>query len=976
MKKQTLLIGSLLLCTAMPIQSKIEHLLPLPKTLAAHATEAPFALNRSIRVAGTLGAQKVTNFIQQQGGTVSTDAAAPVIEIEKVATIAGARILEEAYTLTVASNLIKIEATAELGVIRALQTLTQLAEGYEGDAQVEALTLTDYPAFAVRGFMHDVGRGFVSMEELKKEINLLARFKVNVFHWHLTDYQGWRIESKLYPVLTQKSFSRLEGKFYTQAEAKELVDYCMERGVKVIPEIDMPGHSASFERALGYSMQSAEGVKTLVAILNEMCTTVFDKCETFHIGTDEVNISNPTFVSTMVSTVRGCGKKAMSWRPGASYADGAIDMVQLWGTRGKVFKGIPNIDCRYMYSNHYDTYADVVGMYKTNIYYSQTGTNDIAGSIMAMWNDRAVATEKDVVTQNGLYASVIALAERTWKGGGKQYIETGGVMLPSSDTDEFKEFADWERRFLFHKENSMKDAPIPYVKQTNVRWRITDPFPNNGNKSATFPPETEELKDSYTYEGHSYGTQRVTGAGIYLNHTWGDVVPALFKNVSNSTAYAYTYVYSPTEQTVGAQIEFHNYGRSENDPAPAQGSWDDNGSKVWVNDKEIAPPRWLNTGGANSELTLKNENMSARPPMPILLKEGWNKVFLKLPKTPADRARLKKWMFTFVFTNVAGTKEASDLIYSPDKYKDDATESLSEVISKAKSSRNSKVGTSIGKYVEAAAADLDQVLATVEATLSDETVAPETRATQSKTVQDALAAFEKNYTTFPTNKPLISDNNNLYRYTMYTPLRGNRYPTSKGVGEGIVGETSLSDAAYWKFQTRTDGTLDIVNCADKSYISPNSANDKPLKTMATSPNTGWELKPAATSGCVIVVNGNVQFNQTNNSAQGFFVYNWGGGSNISDTGCQYVFELMENPSNIFDVSKLKEGTIQLFGKQLTLKDSETSRSVSIYNAASHKMFAIQNTTATAFDLSKMVSGIYIVKVITSAGKNYGKKIEL
>ena len=75
--------------------------------------------------------------------------------------------------------------------------MQQLAEGYEPGAEAfEALTLTDWPAFKVRGFMHDVGRSFMEFEELKKQIDLLARFKVNVFHWHLTDYTGWRFEVK------------------------------------------------------------------------------------------------------------------------------------------------------------------------------------------------------------------------------------------------------------------------------------------------------------------------------------------------------------------------------------------------------------------------------------------------------------------------------------------------------------------------------------------------------------------------------------------------------------------------------------------------------------------------------------------------------------------------------------------------------------------------------------------------------------
>ena len=108
--------------------------------------------------------------------------------------------------------------------------------------------------------MHDVGRSFLPIEELKREIDLLSRFKVNTFHWHLTDNTGWRMEIKAFDQLTgDKSIIRYPGEYYTQAEAKELQDYAAERGVTIIPEIDMPGHSGPFERSMGYSMQSDEG---------------------------------------------------------------------------------------------------------------------------------------------------------------------------------------------------------------------------------------------------------------------------------------------------------------------------------------------------------------------------------------------------------------------------------------------------------------------------------------------------------------------------------------------------------------------------------------------------------------------------------------------------------------------------------------------------------------------------------------------
>ena len=133
---------------------------------------------------------------------------------------------------------------------------------------------------------------------------------------------------------------------------------------------------------------------------------------------------------------------------------------------------------------------------------------------------------------------------------------------------------------------------------------------------------------------------------------------------------AWTWVYSPKAQDVGAWIEFQNYSRSEMDLPPLPGKWDYRESRVWVNDREILPPVWTATHRTKSnEVLLGNENCVVRPPMPVHLQKGWNKVFMKLPvgKFTAPEIRLPKWMFTFVFVTPDGEKAVDGLVYSPDK---------------------------------------------------------------------------------------------------------------------------------------------------------------------------------------------------------------------------------------------------------------------------------------------------------------------
>ena len=945
----------ILLTTAMLLSmsamAKVDHLLPKPQSVTV--TEGSFALDRAVKISDSFECVHLRNVLKEIGCTTSDDAAATVT-VTKVNAIDGAHDYElygydnEAYTLTITADAIDIEAVTATGVIRAAQTIAQLAEGWDGTAALQQVSIKDWPAFKLRGYMHDVGRSFVSVETLKKHIDLLSRFKVNTFHWHMTENQAWRFQVNAYPKLTQSEYmTRFPGQFYTQAECTEVEAYAAERGVIVIPEIDLPGHSAAFERAMGYGMQTEEGKAALKVILAEL-TEAFPLAPYIHIGADEQETTE-AYLDEMVGYVRETlGRKCAVWNPISNVAVNKIDaeLTQMWGTAGKAVSGKANIDCRYNYTNHFDVFADLVGIYKSNIYYEQQGNATVAGTISGCWNDRKLETEDDIVEQNNFYANVIASSCRAWMGGGKQYIDNctnggtnggGGVMLPNSG-DEYDDFADWERRFLFHKAHSLKDELIPYVKQTNVRWRISDAFNNGGDVSKVFPPEeqkdADKLPDQFTYEGATYNTGIATGAGIYLRHTWGQsIINAYYKNPAyEQTAYAWTYVYSPKEQTVGALIEFQNYSRSELDAVPAAGQWDLYGSKIWVNGAEIPAPSYENTGVSLSskEVTQKNENFPAREPVSISLKKGWNKVFLKLPYINAAY-RLDKWMFTFVLTDADGKNAVDGLIYSPNQCMDGAAEQVAAKISELKRERSIYIGTEPGMWPESLAEDLDAIIAEVEATLS-ESMDATARDAQLEELESVLSTFKA----LPTANNMIQPLEGAY-YRMCTPLRENRYPTSSGANTEIVGNTTAdSKASVWSFVKRGDSTFDIVNLADGTYISPASNYNTALKSVAEQPNAGWTIKPAKTPGYVIITSGSAQFNQTNNSTLGYKVYNWGGGSNIDDTGCQY---------KLIDVTEITSP--EAFATYTDIADATYPYEIDATTAS--RIFAAKNLTI-AFDV--------------------------
>ena len=263
----------LLLATALCLSMLSAHaadanynVVPLPKSVVM-AKGLPFNLTNATTIVyeGTnpemkRNARFLSEYIQQASGikTAVLDkrdkkAAAIVLTIDpKVAGV-------EAYRLSVNNKQVTIAASTPAGVFYGIQTLRKsLPVQTTGEAiTLPAVTVADAPRFGYRGMMLDCARHFFPLSFVKKFIDILAMHNMNVFHWHLTEDQGWRLEIKSHPELTAKSSMRSgtvighnatvddsipHGGFYTQQEAREIVEYARQRHITVIPEIDMPGH--------------------------------------------------------------------------------------------------------------------------------------------------------------------------------------------------------------------------------------------------------------------------------------------------------------------------------------------------------------------------------------------------------------------------------------------------------------------------------------------------------------------------------------------------------------------------------------------------------------------------------------------------------------------------------------------------------------------------------------------------------------
>jgi hexosaminidase len=212
---------------------------------------------------------------------------------------------DESYAIEVTTSGATLNAANPLGVLRGLQTFLQLVEVTPDGFAVPAVAIQDQPRFAWRGLMIDVSRHFIPLDVVKRNLDGMEAVKMNVFHWHLSENQGFRVESRKFPKLHELGS---DGLYYTQNEIRELVAYARDRGIRVVPEFDMPGHSTAWfvgypELASGsgpYAIERKWGIfdpamdptsektyKFLDDLIGEMVKLFPDGY--FHIGGDEVN---------------------------------------------------------------------------------------------------------------------------------------------------------------------------------------------------------------------------------------------------------------------------------------------------------------------------------------------------------------------------------------------------------------------------------------------------------------------------------------------------------------------------------------------------------------------------------------------------------------------------------------------------------------------------------------------------------------
>ena len=545
----------------------------------------------------------------------------------------------EQYTLKTKGGKAIIIAQSEQAAVWGAATLRQLTneEGY-----VPEVEITDYPAFPIRGFMHDTGRNFREVELLKRDIDLMSAYKLNVFHWHLTDNPAWRIECKVYPQLNDAKYQtrgRDEGRFYSYDEIRDVIAYAKQRGIMIIPEIDMPGHSKYFKTTFGFEMATEQGMAVLEKCLKEFFAEIpKEDCPYIHIGSDEVKVADPEgFMRFCEGLVKEAGRTPIAWDPGLPPAEGTIG--QIWyASIGETLKKEP-YPRRYIdsYMGYLNNSCPIINTSRNFIHHACTsnGANEMArGGILCLWNDVNVDDPEKLSPHNGMPEGMLTFAERFWVGG-KGYGLESEDLIPSPDSDAHKDLVEFEQRLSYHRDNHLKEYNIRWVANASLPWQVTIP--------ATKGTPIEQMKWTKAWGGaiDLHAICKVNGVKIE----------------TEMEAWLKTEIYATRDTVITAMVGFESPSRANriSNGIGKQGLWEADGRLI-VNGIDIYPSKEWNEPGKynyhyntwhrpeNEEPYTDEQLFWTREPAYIPLKAGWNTIMLYAPRL----FNINNWVAAFI----------------------------------------------------------------------------------------------------------------------------------------------------------------------------------------------------------------------------------------------------------------------------------------------------------------------------------------
>jgi hexosaminidase len=439
-------------------------LMPLPAHISPGAGKLKIDGSFSVSIAGhrdrrlVAAVSRLVTRVARQTGIPIQGGAAPTLIVDCHASAPEYPTVgeDESYQLEVTPTSARLSAPSVTGALRGMQTFSQLIAADSESFFVPALRIDDRPRFPWRGLMLDVSRHWMPMPVIERNLDAMAAVKLNVFHWHLADDQGFRIESKALPKLHQLGS---DGNFYTQAEIRHVIDYARDRGIRVVPEFDMPGHATSW--LVGYpELGSAPGpyqierkwgifeptldpsredvYRFLDAFIGEMASLFPDPY--FHVGGDEVLDkqwkSNPAiqafaskqglhssaelhayFNRRLLALVSKHGKKMIGWDEVLQPGVPTDVMIQSWRGQKSLAdaarKGYRGILSYGYYLDHMDPASfhyqiDPLGGEAANL--NSRDSSLILGGEACMWTE--YVSEETIDSR--IWPRLAAIAERLW----------------------------------------------------------------------------------------------------------------------------------------------------------------------------------------------------------------------------------------------------------------------------------------------------------------------------------------------------------------------------------------------------------------------------------------------------------------------------------------------------------------------------------------------------------------------------------
>ena len=549
----------------------------------------------------------------------------------------------QGYTLSIGDQGVLVKAVTPAGLFYGVQTLRQMIAG--GKGKLPHCLITDWPSFQYRGYMQDCGRNFRSVERLKKEISLAAQLKVNLFHWHLTDYPAWHVQCKAYPQLNDpKHRTRDKNDTYTYDQIREVIQYAAARNITVIPELDMPGHSAYFERAFVFKMHTEQGMKIVGELLDEFCKEIpAELCPIIHFGADEVRIPNAAqFVDFVTKKLQSHGRTPMQWASSRDLPVGEHSIEQRWGEGiDLVAKSIPPerikrraFDSTMGYTNLLDPALLVRRYFFMRPCGSAAGDEKKLGSIMCIWPDGKVDNKDYIPGMCTMWPGMMAMAERAWKGGAAD-----GDHLPlemtAAKTASSRAYELFENRMHALRHSMFAGEAFPVWPESAVWWAVVEPVPTNKAAAVRDKVLNKDMTNLKVRRAHC--------ANLYFRTRPDTGYLGMFSGTKpGHTVWAITEIEAKEAGPQKFMLGFDAPARSNRryTGVPKNGEWSACGTRIWLNGKEIKSPRTYKLAGKNNhpgnawnfEKPLSPEEIWwVQEPVEIELQKGTNTFVIEQP---------------------------------------------------------------------------------------------------------------------------------------------------------------------------------------------------------------------------------------------------------------------------------------------------------------------------------------------------------